>query len=183
METLEQKVAQCILQRATDTIEIEGNTFEVCPPTPATLILISSLVSQLPEVDDKAENMMYETLRIAKDMSIIGDICTAFILGAKRIRENRKIVTEKMEYTTHWSWRKMRKVKTCRAVREETSEAKWLADKLLYEVTNETLVRVVAKRLGMMQMADFFALTTSLSAANHLKRTKEVEATASGAKS
>ncbi|MCC8175532.1 MAG: hypothetical protein LIO91_03770 [Bacteroidales bacterium] len=183
METLEQKVADCILQQTSDTLEIEGHSFEICPPTPATLILISKLVSQLPVFDDKAENMMYEVLRTAKDLSIVGDICAAFIIGAKRIKENRKVVTKSVEYKHRWSWRKLRKVTEPIVTARETTEFKWLAEELLYEVTNETLVRLVAKRLSMMQMADFFALTTSLSVANHLKRTKEVEATASGAKS
>lgn len=182
METLEKKVSECILQLSSDTIEIEGHEFEIAPPTPATLIMISALVSELPLVDGRAGNIMLEVLSTAKDFTILGRICAVFIIGAKRVKENRKVTVSSVETRRHWSWRKFRKVTEDVTVKTTVPEIDWLADKILHEVTNETLVKVIAKRLGMLQIPDFFALTTSLSEANQLKRTREVVETASGEK-
>ena len=78
-----------------------------------------------------------------------------------------------------WSWRKLRKVSAMTTETTEKLEIDYLAERLLDEVTNETLLKIVAKRLGMLQIKDFFELTTFLSVANRLKPTREVE-TASG---
>lgn len=176
-ETLEKAVADAILERASDSITVEGHKFDIAPPTPATLILISELVSTMPPVNRDAPNVLYEVLGTAKDLRVIGKIVATLILGAKRIRENRKI-DEASETIKHrrWSWRKFRRVET-ENVKARTSrfEVDWLADKLLYEVTPQIMLKITAKRLGNMQLADFFELTTSLSAANLTKRTKEVE--------
>lgn len=175
-KTLEKAVADAILERASDSITIDGLEFDIAPPTPATLILISELVSTMPTVNRDAPNVLYEVLGTAKDLRVIGKIVATLILGAKRIRENRIVETTKKTKSRRWSWRKLRMVETETVkARTSQSEADWLADKLLYEVTPQTLLKVVAKRLGNMQLADFFELTTSLSAANITKRTKEVE--------
>lgn len=174
--TLEKAVADAILQRASDSITIEGHKFDIAPPTSATLILISELVSTMPTVNKNAPNVLYEVLGTAKDLRVIGKIVATLILGAKRIRENRKIEATETVKIRRWSWHKFRHVETETVkARTSLSEVDWLADKLLYEVTSQTLLQVVAKRLGQMQLADFFALTTSLSVQNHTKRTKEVE--------
>lgn len=175
-ETLEKAVADAILERASDSITIEGHKFDIAPPTPATLILISELVSTMPTVNKNASNVLYEVLGTAKDLRVIGKIVATLILGAKRIRENRKIEAVETVKTRRWSWHKFRHVeKETAKARTSLSEVDWLADKLLYEVTPQTLLQVTAKRLGQMQLADFFALTTSLSVQNLTKRTKEVE--------
>lgn len=184
-ETIEKAVADAILERATDRLTIDGHEFEIAPPTPATLIMISELVSTMPAVNKDADNIMYEVLGTAKDLRVIGKIAAVLILGAKRIKEQREIKTAETEEAKtikqrRWSWRKFRHVEVkaeVKAKKAPTSqyEADWLADKILYEVTPQTLLKIVAKRLGQMQLADFFELTTSLSAANLAKRTKEVE--------
>lgn len=175
-ETLEKVVADAILERPTDNITIDGEKFDIAPPTPATLILISELASTMPALNRNADNVMYEVLGTAKDLRVIGKIAAVLILGAKRIKENRKIEALERVKSRRWSWRKFRRVAVV-TMKPRTSqyEADWLADKILYEVTPQTLLKVVAKRLGQMQLADFFELTTSLSAANLTKRTKEVE--------
>ena len=179
METIEKKVADAILEKATDTITIEGNEYPIAPPTTGTLILISELVSTMPIVNKDAKNALYEILCTAKDLSVIGKIAATLILGAKRIKERRTAIKTEAEQYTRWSWRKMRTVTMTKTTTTEALEADLLAERLLDEVDIKTLSDIVVKCLGKSQFGDFFVLTTSLSEVNLLKRTKEVE-TASG---
>lgn len=179
METIEKKVADAILEKATDTITIEGNEYPIAPPTTGTLILISALVSTMPVVKKDAKNALYEVLSTAKDLSVIGKIAATLILGAKRIKEQRKVCKTATTQHRHWSWRKFRKVTDVTTKSTEVLEVDFLAEKLLDEVTTQTLNNIIVKRLGESQFGDFFVLSTSLSEVNLLKRTKEVE-TASG---
>ena len=179
METLEKKVADAILERASDSITIDGKEYPVAPPTTGTLILVSELVSAMPIVNRNAQNALYEILSKAKDLSVIGKIVATLILGSRRIKEKRKIVKKEIEYYECWSWRKLRKDIKTRTKVVEVLEIDFLSEKLLDDVAPQTLHKVAVKRLGDSQFGDFFLLTTSLSEVNLLKRTKEVE-TASG---
>lgn len=179
MENIEKKVTDAILQRAESFI-LDGVEYEITPPTPATLILISELVSTMPVVDRKASNILYEVLATAKDLSVIGKIVATLILGAKRIKERRYVTIKAETETKRWSWKRLRFVTSRTTIETKVLELDYIAERLLNEVTNEALVQIVSKRLGMMQIGDFFELTTSLSEANQLKRTKEVVATQSG---
>lgn len=180
MDNLEKLVTDTILQRASDVIVIDGTEYPIAPPTPATLILVSELVSTLPAVNRQADNILLEVLSIAKDLSVIGKITATLILGAKRIKEARYITIEQATEKRCWSWKRFRFVVEMTTTTRKVLEVDYLAERILDEVTNETMLRVVLKRLGMMQIADFFELTTSLSEANQLKRTREVVATQFG---
>lgn len=179
MDSLEKKVADAILERSTDIITIDGREYPIGPPTAGTLILVSELVADMPEIVEKPENYYHEVLRVARDVSVLGRIVATLILGAKRIKEQRKVIAESSVEQKRWSWRKFRKVSIMTTEKKEILEIDYLAGRLLDEVTNETLLKIVAKRLGMLQVKDFFELTTFLSVANRLKATREVE-TASG---
>ena len=180
MDNLEKKVADTILQRASGSIEIGGVEYPVAPPTVATIIMVSELVSTMPEVDKKTGNILYEVLGTAKDLSVIGKIAAVLILGAKRVKEQRKLAkVEGKIRKRSWSWRRFRFVYETATRIGGILEVDYIAGRILDEVSPETLLKVVSKRLGLMQIGDFFALTTSLSEANRLKRTKEV-GTASG---
>ena len=48
--TIENSVASAILEKSIDNIDIEGVTYEIAPPSTATLILISEIVATLPVV-------------------------------------------------------------------------------------------------------------------------------------
>lgn len=162
MKSLESKTADCILEISQDCIIIAGEKYDIAPPTPATLILISKYISELPEVDGNTKNIVNEVLGKAKDLSIIGKIAATLILGAKRVKERRYVAVR----LKPWRIKRM-------------PELDYLADKILDEVSNADLFRLISDRLNNLQIGDFFVLTTSLSAANLLRRTKEVE-TASG---
>ena len=179
--TLEQEVADSVLESKGAAITIGGTEYRPAPPTIATIIEISAIVSTIPTVNKDSDNILYEVLRTAKDMRPLGDIAAVLILGSKRARENRPITKagEKTE-ARYWSWRKFRMVTETKQGEDTTvSERRYLSDAILSEMSPHTLLELVIKLIGNLQLGDFFELTTSLSAANLLKRTKEV-GTASG---
>ena len=53
--TIESRVASAILERNVGNIEIEGVTYEIAPPSIATLIVVSEFIASLPIVE-KVEN-------------------------------------------------------------------------------------------------------------------------------
>lgn len=180
MDNLEKLVSDTILQKSSDVIVIDGVEYPITPPTAGTVIMISELVSQLPIVNRNTDNVLLEVLGTAKDMAIIGKIVATLILGVKRIKERRyKIITHSTEIK-RWSWRTLRSEIDIKTSTKHILEIDYLAERILDELTNKTLVELVSKRLGLMQIGDFFELTTFLSEANHLKRTREVVVTASG---
>lgn len=176
MDSLETKVVDTILERVTDIITIDGKEYPIAPPTAGTLIMVSELVAEMPSISENPNNIFQEVLATAKDIAVLGKIVATLILGAKRIKEHHKvqvsIVTREIK---KWSWRKFRMVHETITETSEQLEVDYLAGRLIDEVSNATLLKVVAKRLGMMQVQDFFELTTFLSVANRLKATREVE--------
>lgn len=180
METIEKKVADTILQRSCDSIEIDGNVYPIAPPTPATLILISELIAEMPDVRLDAENILFEVLNKAKNCKVLGKIAATLILGAKRVNEHRTVAVDKVVPKRVFSWKRFRFVKSySKKTRLEVDELEHLASLILEGCSPKTLRELVAKRINTLEISDFFGLTTSLSEANLLKRTKEV-ATAFG---
>ena len=172
---IEKKVADAVLERASSSIEIDGVEYPIAPPTLATLILVSELIAELPEVRRDAENVLLETLHAARNCKVLGKIVATLIIGAKRIKENRTVVVNEQRRARKFSWRKMR-FETAKTTRDiEVSELDHLSELILDNCSANVLTQVVSKRLIDMGVGDFFALTTSLSAANLLQSTKEVE--------
>lgn len=159
--TIESRVAAAILERPTGAIEIDGKEYKVAPPTLATLILVSELVSTLPIVE-KTDNMdmrTYSVLHHAKNYKALGDIAAVLILGAKTIRE------EEQETNKPRHWYSIRRKK--RATSRET-----LAKAILENVSPSKLFELIINRLKDNEVGFFFLITTSLSEANLLKPTK-----------
>lgn len=182
-DNLEKTVADAILERAADSVTIDDVEYPLCPPTPATLIMVSELAASLPVVQRKPEEgVLREVLATARGMNVLGRMVAVLLLGAKRVREKRLVRLPRQTLQSRWSWKHMRRVKQTCTVEKAIPEICYLGGRLLEELSPETLLRIVSKRLGMMQIGAFFELTTSLSGANMLRATKEVE-TASGAKS
>lgn len=172
-KTLEQQVADTILQHRTTSLEIEGRTYEIPAPTPATIMMVSAEVHRMPKISQNPASILSEALLTAKDCGAVGRIAAILVLGAKRINENRKVVRGE---SRKWSWRKFRFITT----QETESELDFVARHIMEELTPATLNETITKRLVEMQVGDFFGLTTSLSAVNILARTREVEQTAHG---
>lgn len=164
METLEKKVTDAILQRSSDSLEIAGNVYPITPPTPATLILISEQIAEMPEVRIDTDNLLFEVLNKAKDCKVIGKIAATLILGAKRINEHRTVLVDKVVPKRVFRWNKLRwETEYLHKKQVEADELEHLSALILEECTNKTLREVVSKRLSNMQISDFFGLTTSLS--------------------
>ena len=165
--TIEQMVASAILEKATDTIEIDGNIYPIADPSIATLILVSEIVSTLPIVDKNtpSENVAYSVLHHAKDFRAIGDICAILILGAKHLIEEREIIEEKPLFGLFKR----------RTIRKERIDMQSELSRLILEnLSPSKIFDIIVQRLQDMEVGYFFSITTSLSEANLLKATKEV---------
>lgn len=160
-KTTEQKVAEAILERPIVTATIDGAEYRMAPPTLATLIEVSEIVSTLPIVNArevKNEQIIYSVLRNAKDYRKIAHICAVLLIGA----EPDNLSTDKP------------KRKIWRFKRRKTSEVETLASKILQSLSPLQAWELITKALSAMEIGDFFAITTSLSEVNLLKPTKEV---------
>jgi len=166
--TIEQMVASAILEKATHTIEIDGTVYTVSDPTIATLILISEIISTLPIVENTSDNKekVYAALHYAKDYRAIGDICAILILGAKGLTEEREVVEYKRILGVF-------RRKTVRKV--IVDKKKELSALILENMRPSVIFECLIQRLKDMEIGHFFSITTSLSEANILKPTKEVE--------
>lgn len=166
-KTIEGQVADSVLQSQTETITIAGKEYRYGKPTVATVIMVSSLVSQMPEVNTDITNaeLTAEVLRVAKDSNVIGEIAATLILGAKRVQE----ITEapRKAHRTHWwAFRKRNDAKS------QPNEYEALARDILLEMDAEEVSKMIVKNLSNLQLGSFFAITASLAEANVLKSTK-----------
>ena len=163
--TIEQTVASAILEKPVGSIEIDGRVYNIAPPSTATLILISEIVSTLPVVERVSkEKVFYSVLHFAKDFKALGEMAAILILGANHLTEEREMPQKKILGIIP---RKPKKI-----IVDAKSE---LAEKLLYNVRPSIIYDCIIRRLQDMEIADFFVITTSLSEANILKPTREVE--------
>lgn len=178
-KTLEQRVVDTlVLENLTGhTLEVAGKSYTFTDPTPATLMMVSAEVSRMPAIDSRTNNLLFEVMLKAKDARPIGRIAAILLLGARRIKENR-MVTVNTHEGSKWSWRKFRFLHIMHT--EMRSELDVLADQILENVTTKTLATFIGKRIAEMQVGDFFGLTTSLSAINMIRATKEEVETAHG---
>jgi len=166
-KTIEQKVAETVLQRTTEVL-IGGKTFHISPPSTATLIRVSELVSLMPGIKLDPKNIVVESLRVAKDCKVLGEITAVMVLGEGLPHRVQKI-----------------KDKGLRGFLGGTTEEvvdpyKELAHEVLHSLTAKQLNALIIQLLKQMEIADFFGLTTSLIEVNLLQATREVEMTASG---
>lgn len=150
-KTIEQQTAEAILQTESKTFTVAGREYEVGKPTVATIIMCSELISQLPEIREVSpEDIVNETLRVAKDLSLIGRIAATLMLGAKRVLEHRKIDVESVQI----------------------EEVEYIAQNILLEYSPSELATLITGRLTKLEIGSFFGITTSLAEANILKPTR-----------
>lgn len=173
-QNIETRVAQTILQKPEEMV-IGGKTYTIAPPSVATLILASEIIAQLPQIQLDPEKVVEETLSIAKDCRVLGDLLATLILGAKHI--NDKVERLERQRKRHL-WGLFYTTRTI-TINETAKEA--LSRELLENITPRDLNNSVAKIINMMQVGDFFGLTTFLTEINLMRPTKvETEPTASG---
>lgn len=165
INTIESRVAATILQRTVGTLEIEGVKYDIAPPTLGTLILASEIVSVFPQIDEVEDKQrIFTALFKAKDFKMLADLAAVLILGSKRLSEEREVTIVKRRFFGLFKCK--RKVKQTVDLRAE------LAQKILDNVRPSVLFEVIIQRLRDNEVMTFFAITTSLSAANILKPTK-----------
>ena len=170
MDTAEQRVGRAILQQPR-SVKIGERTYNVAPPTTATLILASEAISLLPQTKLDEGRIVEETLRIAKDCRGIGDVVAILILGAKGLTE--EVSREKSSLFG------LRRKKTTE-VRDHKEE---LSAYLLESLSPAELNLLLFDLVKDFQIVVFFGNTSFLIGINILNPTKrevESETTASG---
>lgn len=165
-ENTEQQTAGALLQKPFE-VQVGGVTYEAAPASIATLVLVSELVSQLPDVRMNEDNIFTESLCIAKDCRLLGDIAAVLILGAKGLKETREVAKDGL-----FGLRQKRKI--------IVDKQKELADTLLKEFSPRSLNTLLTTLLKSMEIEHFFGLTTSLLEINLLRQTRGVTMTVSG---
>lgn len=166
-QTTEAKVAQTVLQEPT-LVTVGDRTFDVAPPTLKTLILASAAISQLPQEQLDHDHIVQETLYIAKNCAVLGDVAAILILGAKGLKETatrpRKGLLGLLGFKH-------------KVVIDRQAE---LANYLLENLSAKSLRDVIMSLVQKLQLGDFFGLTTFLIDLNLLRPTKVEETTAFG---
>ena len=169
--TIEQKVAAAVLEKSVGVLEIGGESYPIAAPSTSTLILVSEIVSTLPVVADVPDDKIVSSvLHFAKDYKALGDLVAVLILGRKGLTEEREI--EETVTTKFLGLFPRQKVVKRKVTIDRKAE---LAQIILDEVRPSVLMSVVIRRLADMEVGDFFGITTSLSEANILRPTKEVD--------
>ena len=173
-KTIETKVSQTILQQQ-EEIVIGDQTYSIAPPSIATLILASEVVSHLPQDKLDENHIVEETLSIAKDCREIGDLAAILILGAGHINDR---VERRETRRRSLLWGLFHTERTV-IITETAKEA--LSRELLENTTPRDLHNAIARIILKMQVGDFFGLTTFLTEINLIRPTKVVtDPTASG---
>lgn len=144
--TVTEKIAKSFLEEGTD-IKIGNKPYHIPPPTIRTLIKVSGLSSKIPEISADSNSIMDETLRVAKDCEVLGDILATFILGGA--------------YKPKWYNNKYKK----------------LRDKILDETTPLEYASSLATCLKEGELGHFFQIITILSGVNIIKPTKKTDQT------
>lgn len=167
MKTIEQKVADAILQKPTE-IQIGEKKYTVAPPSVATLILVSETVSLLPHLKLEDTNVAKEVLSVAKDCRMLGDIAAIMILGASNLTET---VQKPTIITRRALWGLIKLNHTY--VRDVViDKKKQLAQEIIETLSPSELHALVTRLLSNMELGDFFAVTTFLTEVNLMRPTK-----------
>lgn len=166
-DTIESRVADTILENNIGTITVDGVRYDIAPPSVATLVMISAIISRFP-VMPKVEgaDVVNAVLKYAKDFGALGELAAVLVLGAANVTERREIVSYERK------WFGLRRIK--RVDVEIIDRKSILAERIMLTFTPTQLYELIVKRLNDADIGSFFVITTSLSEANLLKPTKEV---------
>jgi hypothetical protein len=160
-ETSESKIANTILERH-QIVMIGDMEYEVAQPSTATLIEVSELVSQLPSIKLDSENILQETLMIAKECRLLGKIAATLILGAVRLTNSQPSNLSRLKSLIQ------------RQPKRRDVECEELGKVILSNMNPKELNSLIVKILSSMEISTFFSLTTTLLDVNLLRRTRAV---------
>lgn len=159
---VEVKVTDTILEKAI-TVQVGSKTYEVAPPTIATLILASEAVSRIPKFTLDPEKLVQECFCIARHTRFLGEIAAILILGAQR-SELRVKPAQRGVFS------RLRALFSRRRTQKEQ-----LTDEILLNLSPKKLFEVITQVLTTLELSDFFGLTTFLTEINLLHQTRKVE--------
>lgn len=159
---VEEKVKDTILENPIN-VQVGSKTYQVAPPTIATLILASEAVSRIPKFTLDPEKLVQECFRIARHTRFLGEIAAVLILGAQR-----SDLRVKPAHTGLFS--RLRALFSRRRTQKDL-----LADEILFNLSPKDLFQVLSRVLSTLELSDFFGLTTFLTEINLLHQTREVE--------
>ena len=166
MDSIENKVADTILQKPF-CVQIGEETYKVAPPSIATLILASELIAQLPGLKLDSKQVMFESIFVAKDCKVLGEIVATLILGADNLTSEKEII--EVEKHCFGLIRKKKK----RTVQVDNKAI--LSDKVLKKIPPSKVNTITISILNRMEIGDFFGLTASLIEVNLIRPTKPME--------
>lgn len=162
MSNVEQRTADTVLETPT-RVSIGGKEYEAAPPTLATLIEVSRIISTLPETNPSDPSKIVEySLAYARHCKPVALIIATLVLGA--------VEAEKTcgECLRRWPWNRKRRL----------TRAEKLAGEIAATMSPSQLHALSIDLLKHLQLADFFALTTFLNEINMLKPTRRKVETA-----
>lgn len=172
---VEKKVADTLLER-TIQVKVGAKVYEAPAPTLGTLVMVSELIADLPEVETKKDvAAMFRNIRHGRK---IARICAVFILGAKKIlgkygMDEMPLHPSGDPYGLHALSFRLRHRPQMRAVDA-------LANEILLNCSNRDVSEIVAQLTQASNIDDFFELSTFLKEVSLTKPTKVEETTASG---
>jgi hypothetical protein len=147
-KTVERMAADVLLEREV-TVTLGGVDYSVPPPTMATLIAASELISGLPAVKLDPKDVLAEVLLVAPDCRDLGKIAAVLVKGVPRDKDL-----------------------SAREKRRRSKGTARFADFLMRTATPYEMRFGINRILNVAGIDDFFGLTTSLTEINLLRRTR-----------
>lgn len=145
-----QKKAADVLLEKKVRVTIGKKDYTIPPPSIATMAIASRAILQLPNVNTGTDDIVSESLRVARDCEIVGDIIAIFLVGAKDLREGQN---------SFFGFIKQRLAK-------KRKEA--LSRMIVEELRPSELHAILATIFTTMEVADFFSVIASLTRINNL---------------
>ena len=152
---MEEKVAQTLLEEPT-TIIIEGEAYQVAPPSIITLVMASKYISKIPADTISDGNIFGSIVHNAEDYENIAWAVAVILLG------NRFTEIVRPPFWLFWKRKK------------NITQGEILANKLTKAPVSE-ISEAFFKVIGQMDIRSFFVISTSLKGMMITKPTKEVE--------
>lgn len=160
--TIEEKVKDTILAKGIK-VQVGSKTYQVAPPTIATLILASEAVSRIPKFTLDPEKLVQECFYVARYTRFLGEIAAILILGAQRSELRAKTAQTGL-------FSRLRALFSHRRTQKAV-----LADEILLNLSPKAMFQVISQILATLELSDFFGLTTFLTEVNLLHQTRKVE--------
>lgn len=161
-KNVETRVAETILEKHL-TVAVGKKTYDVAPPTLATLILASEIIARLPRERLDPEKLVQESFHAARHSRHLAELTAVLILGAQFIRREQKS-RHRSFIARLWAFFTFRGRKSDTLAR--------LTDEICETQSPRDIYTTISKILTTMQLADFFGLTTFLTEVNLLHQTK-----------